>query len=94
VDVGGIGEQPVLDRVRQELADRGGVHARQFQAREEHARGGKRDLEIALARDARARRRVRAQQRAARIEEHPRERRGRVDAVCGGKEDAELHDVK
>jgi hypothetical protein len=91
MDVRGIGEQAVLDREGQQLADRGGAHLRELQPREEHALGGEDELHRGGARHLGHRRAALAHQLAARIEEHPRERRRGARALAGGCEDAQLH---
>jgi hypothetical protein len=91
MDVRGIGEQAVLDRERQQLADGRGVHLRQLQAREEHALGGQHRLDLFGARHLVERPAVLAAQLAARVEQHPGLALAGLRTLARGQEDAQLH---
>jgi hypothetical protein len=91
VDARGIGEQAVLHREGQELADRGGVHLRELQPREEHALGGQHHLDLLRLGMLSGALPVLAPQLAARVEELPREPLRRVGPLAGGNEDSQLH---
>ena len=90
MDVRRVGEQPILDRVRQQLADRARVDLGKLEPREQHAAGRQHRLDLVGARHVGERGRVLAQRGTARVEQAPPEARGGVGAVGVGKEDAEL----